>query len=69
MGTPAYMSPEQCMGRTTEIDHRADIYALGIILFEMLCGQLPFQGQAFGEYFLQHITTPPPRPRDLKNCP
>ena len=65
MGTPAYMSPEQCMGKTSEIDHRADIYALGIILFEMLCGQLPFMGQAFGEYFLQHITAPPPQPRDL----
>jgi serine/threonine protein kinase len=65
MGTPAYMSPEQCMGKTTEIDHRADIYALGIILFEMLCGRLPFQGQNFGEYFLQHITASPPQPRDL----
>jgi serine/threonine protein kinase len=38
---------------------------LAIIVFEMLCGQLPFMGQAFGEYFLQHITTPPPQPRDL----
>jgi eukaryotic-like serine/threonine-protein kinase len=59
MGTPAYMSPEQCMGKTTEIDHRADIYALGIILHEMLCGQPPFVGQSFGELFLQHITVAP----------
>jgi len=67
MGTPAYMSPEQCMGKTAEIDPRADIYALGVILFEMLCGQLPFQGQTFGDYFLQHITAPPPQPRDLND--
>jgi eukaryotic-like serine/threonine-protein kinase len=59
MGTPAYMSPEQCMGKTTEIDHRADVYALGIILHEMLCGQPPFVGQNFGELFLQHITVAP----------
>jgi serine/threonine-protein kinase len=66
MGTPAYMSPEQCMGKTTEIDHRADIYALGIILHEMLCGQPPFVGQSFGELFLQHITVAPKPLRSLR---
>jgi len=66
MGTPAYMSPEQCMGKTTEIDHRADIYALGIILHEMLCGQPPFVGQSFGELFLQHITVGPAPLRSVR---
>ena len=65
LGTPAYMSPEQCMGKTTEIDHRSDIYALGIILYEMLCGQPPFLGENFGELFLQHITVAPKPPRSL----
>ncbi len=66
MGTPAYMSPEQCMGKTTEIDHRADIYALGIILHEMLCGQPPFVGQSFGDLFLQHITVAPKPLRSIR---
>jgi len=67
LGTPAYMSPEQCMGKTTEIDHRSDIYALGIILYEMLCGQPPFLGENFGDLFLQHITVAPKPPHLL--CP
>jgi serine/threonine protein kinase len=65
MGTPAYMSPEQCMGKTNEIDHRADIYALGVILYEMLCCRAPFEGPSFGEYFLQHVTVAPQPPRSL----
>jgi serine/threonine protein kinase len=65
LGTPAYMSPEQCMGKTSEIDHRADIYALGVILFEMLCGRTPFEGQSYGEFILQHVTAMPVRPQSL----
>ena len=59
MGTPFYMSPEQCEGRS-EIDGRADIYALGVILFEMLTGFVPFGGRGFGEIILKHMATPPP---------
>jgi len=55
MGTPYYMAPEQCEGRAN-IDHRADIYSLGVILFEMLTGQVPFSGEGYGEIIVKHIT-------------
>jgi serine/threonine-protein kinase len=62
MGTPVYMSPEQCRG-TKEVDHRTDIYALGIILYEMICGQPPFMSAGYGELIHMHIGTPPAPPR------
>ena len=64
MGTPSYMSPEQCRG-TREIDHRTDIYALGVILYEMLCGRPPFVSEGFGEMVHLHISQPPPPPRTI----
>jgi eukaryotic-like serine/threonine-protein kinase len=65
MGTPAYMSPEQCLGRSGDVDHRTDVYALGVILFEMLCGSPPFVGEGFGEVLVMHMTQPPPTPSTI----
>jgi eukaryotic-like serine/threonine-protein kinase len=62
MGTPVYMSPEQAMG-TKEVDHRSDIYSLGVILFEMICGKPPFYSEGFGELVHMHLNVPPPSPR------
>jgi serine/threonine protein kinase len=64
MGTPYYMAPEQCEGKT-EIDHRADIYSLGVLMFEMLTGKVPFGGDGYGEIIVKHITMPPPSVRSL----
>ena len=63
MGTPPYMSPEQCRGVTDEIDHRTDVYAMGIILYELLCGAPPFVSEGWGDVVLAHLTKPPPSPR------
>jgi serine/threonine-protein kinase len=63
MGTPPYMSPEQCRGVSDAIDHRTDVYAMGIILYEMLCGTPPFVAEGWGEVVLAHLTKPPPSAR------
>jgi len=58
LGTPYYMSPEQWQGR--DIDARADIYALGVMLFQMLSGQMPFQGDTPFSIMHKHIYDTPP---------
>jgi eukaryotic-like serine/threonine-protein kinase len=65
IGTPAYMSPEQCAGRST-IDARSDVYSLGIVMYEMLTGQVPFQGEGFGDIVVAHLTEPPKPARELR---
>ncbi len=58
VGTPYYMSPEQLSG--TEIDGRADIYSLGVMLFELLTGDLPFKAEEPLALAMQHVQQPPP---------
>src|SRR5262245_57398243 len=64
LGTPAYMSPEQSKG-AGNVDARADLYALGCILFEMLCGRPPFVAEGGGEVMAQHIYAPVPMPSSI----
>ncbi|MCG8422309.1 MAG: bifunctional serine/threonine-protein kinase/formylglycine-generating enzyme family protein [Proteobacteria bacterium] len=64
MGTPIYMSPEQCRGAGS-VDERTDLYALGCILFEMLCGRPPFDTKAAGELIVLHLTQQPPAARSI----
>jgi serine/threonine-protein kinase len=61
MGTPVYMSPEQCRGMAS-IDARSDIYALGCVLFTMLCGRPPFESEGTGDLIIMHVRDQPPRP-------
>ncbi len=58
MGTPAYMSPEQCT-RADEVDHRTDLYALGCVLYTMLCGRPPFVGSRIGRVISSHLSSIP----------
>ncbi len=64
-GTPVYMSPEQCAGEP-DIDYQTDIYACGIMLYEMLAGWVPFDSQDVLQILLKHLTQPvPPFPKQF----
>jgi serine/threonine protein kinase len=66
LGTPDYMAPEQAQG--LEVDGRADIYALGVTLFEMLTGQHPYEGESPLSVVLRHINEPMPRPSEINSA-
>ncbi|WP_420627580.1 SUMF1/EgtB/PvdO family nonheme iron enzyme [Candidatus Leptofilum sp.] len=58
IGTAAYMAPEQVVG--DEVDHRADIYSLGVMLYEMACGRPPYEGQSALTVMMKHVNEPLP---------
>lgn len=68
LGTPFYMSPEQARG-IKAVDHRADVWSLGIIAFECLTGRLPFDSEAFGDLVLKICTLPAPEPSSVADVP
>ncbi len=64
IGTPAYMSPEQCRGQA--VDQRTDIYALGVIMYNMFTGKQPFIAEGLGELLLAHMTQVPTALRQIE---
>lgn len=66
LGTPAYMSPEQIQG-DREIDGRSDIYSMGVMLYHMLCGSVPFSGPTAASVMMMHLINPVPQIHDQNN--
>ncbi len=64
VGSPLYMSPEQCLGK--DLDARSDIYSLGCVMYEALCGQAPFKAENSVQVIFKHLNEMPQRPLKLK---
>jgi hypothetical protein len=64
LGTSEYIAPEQAQGAS--VDERTDVYSLGVVLYELLTGEVPFHGDSFVEVALRHVNEPPPSVRDRR---
>lgn len=68
LGTPYYMAPEQARARP-DVDHRADLWSLGVIAFECLCGVKPFRGKVLAKVIAQIVSGAPPVPSEIASVP
>jgi serine/threonine-protein kinase len=68
LGTPFYMSPEQAQG-TRVVDHRSDLWALGVVVYQCITGRLPFHSEALGDLFMKIIVNPLPVPSHVAPVP
>ncbi len=64
LGTPHYMAPEQ--SQSLKVDHRADVYAMGVVVYEMVTGRVPFDAETPFAVVMKHVTEPLPLPRNLR---
>jgi hypothetical protein len=66
MGTPEYMAPEQAAGNVDQVDARTDLYATGVVLYELICGETPFQGENYNAVMAAIILGTHPRARERR---